>query len=139
MNEPGTADSDVPPHGDRGGQGAGPGRAVPDEDCLTQSLETALENGYVDPKVVVPLLAARLSAIEYRLANVDRWMDRVKRRVAQMESRLTGLSERTSGQEEALRMMCLVLKDLDDPYGLGTSLDERIAYDEPDRAEEEGG
>jgi hypothetical protein len=139
MNEPGTADRDVPAPEDRDGEEAGPGRATRGADSLTQSLETALENGYVDPKDVVPLLASRLSAIECRLASVDRWMNRVKRRVAQMESRLTALSERSSKQDGALWMMYQVLKDLDDPYGFGTSLDERIACDDPDRTEEEGG
>ncbi len=34
-------------------------------------------------------------------------------------------------------MMCVVLRELDDPYGLGTSLDERLAYDDADRTTEE--
>ena len=32
-------------------------------------------------------------------------------------------------------MMCLVLKELDDPYGFGLGLDEQIACDELDQTE----
>jgi len=138
MNEPGKEDRDAPAHEDRGGEEAAPGRATRGEDHPTRSLETAMEIGYVDLKDVVPLLASRLSAMECRLARVDRWMDRMKHRVTEMETRLAGLSERSSKQEGALWMMYQLLNDLDDPYGFGISLDERIAYDEPDRTEEEG-
>ena len=36
-------------------------------------------------------------------------------------------------------MICTILKDLDDPYGFGVSLDERLAYDGPDWTPDEEG
>jgi hypothetical protein len=44
-------------------------------------------------------------------------------------SRLNSLTNRAIEQENALRMMCEFLKDLDDPYGFGQSLDERVLGD----------
>ena len=34
--------------------------------------------------------------------------------------------KRASDHDEALRIVCALLKEIDDPYGFGESLDERI-------------
>ena len=54
------------------------------------------------------------------------WMGQLDRRIGQIESRVSGLATRASDQQEALRMMCSVIQEIDDPYGFGQSLDERI-------------
>ncbi len=136
MSGPREEDRDTPTHEARRALEAERERPARVEDKLTRSLETALEMGVVDPTALVRLLTCRLSLLESRLVRADRWMDRMRRRFSQVESQLAGLSVQTSEHEEALQMMCSVLKELDDPYGFGLSLDERIAYDEKDQEEE---
>jgi hypothetical protein len=72
-------------------------------------------------------LAARAADEDDRL--VLQWMSQIDCRVRQLESCLRGLAGRVSDQDEAVRMMCSVLKEIDDPYGLGQSLDERLFGD----------
>ncbi len=65
-------------------------------------------------------------------------MKRLDRRLRQVELRLTALANQAANQQELTRMICAILKDLDDPYGFGLSLDERLARDESDWAPDEG-
>ena len=78
------------------------------------------------------LLASRLLDNERELAALVRSMDTMSRRMGRVESCLKSLSNQAENQEEALRMMCEVLKGLDDPYGFGQSLDDRVIGDAPD-------
>ncbi len=116
-----------------------PDRLNPRQDSPALAILAAVESGHLDLKAAVLFLASRLSEAEGRLAHLDRSIHRMKRRASDVESRLAGLARESSQHEESLRMICTLLKDLDDPYGFGTSLDERLAYDEADRAAEEEG
>ena len=71
-------------------------------------------------------------------ARIARWMMRLDRRMRQVESRLAALAGQAADQQEAIGMICTILRDLDDPYGFGLSLDERLARDGSDRTGEEG-
>jgi hypothetical protein len=73
------------------------------------------------------LVACRSSIADQRLALLVGWMTLLDRRLSRVESRLAGVAREAAGHEEALRLVCEVLKDLDDPYGFGLSLDERIS------------
>ncbi len=115
-----------------GGRGADANHQARRTDEPTVGLETALESGLVELKDIVRLLACRLSATERRLARIDQWMDRIDRRMSRAESRVASQKDQSSKHEESIRMICTVLKDLDDPYGFGVSLDERLAYDGDD-------
>jgi septal ring factor EnvC (AmiA/AmiB activator) len=103
------------------------------DDGLARSLTEALGGGQVDPKQLVQFLAKRLAETERQLTQLGESLGRMNRRVSQVESRLKSLSNQAVDQEESLRMMCEVLKGLDDPYGFGQSLDERVIGDAPDR------
>jgi hypothetical protein len=106
------------------------------DDSLARGVSAALGRGQVDPKDAVQFLENRLAEAERNLAELGRSMDRMNRRFSQMQSQLKCLSIQASDHEEALRMMCEVLRDLDDPYGFGQSLDERIIDDGTDRTSE---
>lgn len=71
-------------------------------------------------------------------ARIARWMMRLDRRMRQVETRLAALAGQAANQQEAIGMICTILRDLDDPYGFGLSLDERLARDGSDLAGEEG-
>lgn len=116
-----------------------PDRLDPRQDSPAMAVLAAVESGHVDLKAAVLFLASRLSDAEGRLAHLGRSIDRMKRRASDVESRLAGLARESSQHEESLRMICAVLKDLDDPYGFGIGLDERLAYDGPDWTPDEEG
>lgn len=103
------------------------------------ALLAAVESGHVDLKSAVCFLASHLSEAEGRLAHLDRSIIRMKRRASDVEFRLADLARESSRHEESLRMICTILKDLDDPYGFGVSLDERLAYEGPDWTPDEEG
>lgn len=71
-------------------------------------------------------------------ARIARWMARLDRRMRQVECRLAALAGQAADQQEAIGMICTILRDLDDPYGFGLGLDERLAREGSDRPEEEG-
>lgn len=58
---------------------------------------------------------------------IIRWLDVLTRRGTAQERRSMELSRRVNGLEESVRLLCEVLRQLDDPYGYGESLDARIA------------
>lgn len=62
---------------------------------------------------------------------------RLARRLGDQEARSAGLARMVERHEEAIRLLCLALKELDDPYGLGAGLDERIGLDEGARERDE--
>jgi hypothetical protein len=137
MDEPRKHDRVSPVRGDQGGNEAGPHRLAGPDASLTSSLDGAMESGTVDLRPVVQFLASRVWEAEHQLTRLGRRMDGMKRRVIELESQLSRMAGRSSEHEESIRMMCAVLKDLDDPYGFGMSLDDRLAYDEADRTTEE--
>jgi hypothetical protein len=79
-----------------------------------------------DENLHAQLLQARSLVPQQKLSSFFRWMDQLDRRMSQIESSLSDLANRSSTQDEAIRMMCSVLKEMDDPYGFGQGLDERI-------------
>lgn len=62
-----------------------------------------------------------------KLEMIVRWLDLLTRRTAAQERRSMELSRRINGIDESVRLVCEVLRQLDDPYGFGESLDARIA------------
>jgi hypothetical protein len=72
------------------------------------------------------LLAGPSPDAKRELSNLLRWMHQLDRRMRTIESSLSDLANRASHQDETLNMVCAVLKDLDDPFGFGRSLDDRI-------------
>lgn len=71
-------------------------------------------------------------------ARIDRWMAQMDRRLRRIESRLSALAGRVMDHHEAIGMITALLRDLDDPYGFGASLDERLAREGYDRTGDEG-
>ena len=96
-----------------------------------------MQGGAGDLRPVVQFLASRVWDAEHQIARLVQRMDGMKRRIKELETRLARVERRSSEHEESIRMMCVVLRELDDPYGLGPSLDERLAYDDADRTTEE--
>jgi hypothetical protein len=96
------------------------------EAALASTLETALAGDQLDEKSVAQLLRARCSATREGITLILQWIDHFDRRIGQIESRVSSLANRASDQQEALRLMCSVIQEIDDPYGFGQSLDERI-------------
>jgi hypothetical protein len=93
---------------------------------LASSLQTALADELLDEKSVARLLEARCSATREGMKLIFRWLGQLEHRMSQTESRVAQLASRASDHDESLRMVCSVLKEIDDPYGFGLSLDERI-------------
>ena len=94
---------------------------------LASSIETALAGDHLDEKSVAQLLRAaeqppRATGITF----IFQCIDQLERRIRQIETRVSDLATRASDQQEALRMMCSVIQEIDDPYGFGLSLDERV-------------
>jgi hypothetical protein len=145
MNEPVQGDYRSPTHAEQGGIEADPGHLSEREARLVRGLQRALADGSLDMETFGQIdlnelarrLAARSEATKPRHARLDRWMIRLDRRMRQVESRLEALTNRAVDQQEAIGMICAILRDLDDPYGFGLSLDERLACDGADRTTEE--
>ena len=76
--------------------------------------------------------------VELDPARIARWMAQIDRRMRQVESRLAALAGQAADHQEAIGMISTILRDLDDPYGFGSSLDERLAHEWADRTEDEG-
>jgi hypothetical protein len=93
----------------------------------------------IDENLLAQLLKAPSPAAQQKLSQIFRWLDQIDSRVNEIESRLSELANHAADQDEKLSMMCSVLKEIDDPYGFGRTLDERIlgdaengSNDEPD-------
>jgi hypothetical protein len=82
-----------------------------------------------DEKLLSQLLHAPASVAQQKLSQIFRWLDQIDSRVNELESRLSDLANHASDQDEKLSMVCSVLKEIDDPYGFGRSLDERTLGD----------
>lgn len=73
------------------------------------------------------LMARRSSLHEKRVSILVRWMTLLSRNLGEHETRLEQQAKQLFDHEDGLRLVGQMLKDLDDPYGYGLSLDERIA------------
>lgn len=101
---------------------------------LAQTIEGLLGREDLDVRELAVLLAGRMSIANRRLTVLSHWVSRLTNRLGELESRSERLSRKAGDHEDSLLMICQVLKDLDDPYGFGLSLDERIAEDGPSRS-----
>jgi hypothetical protein len=98
---------------------------------LARSIEAMFAGEGRTRNHVAVLLAGRLSIADRRIALLARLATLMARRLLAVECRSERHANKISDHEEALRMVCEVLQELDDPYGFGKSLDERIAGDGP--------
>ena len=140
MNDRGKSLRRLPSHESPCGVRADLEKLAVEESELTLGLETVLANGGLDEKSLAQFLQARSSAMQQRISLILGWMDQIDRRVNQMESRLSDLARHATDQDHTLSIMCSVLKEIDDPYGFGQSLDEQIFGDtthEPTEGREE--
>jgi hypothetical protein len=80
------------------------------------------------------LIALRCDLTDQRLNLMMEWMELMSHQADRNEGRDEVLSRRIDGQDKTLRLMCEVLKQIDDPYGFGQSVDEWIAGDDDDSA-----
>jgi len=141
MNEPPEKDDRSSTREGRGGTEADSAHRAEMEAKLIQGFRRALADGRLDAETFGRLdleelarrLASRPEVTERRPARIDRRMMRLHRRMRQVESRLATLTGQVTDQREAIRMISTILQECDDPYGFGLSLDERLAYDEPER------
>ena len=83
----------------------------------------------IDENRLTELLRDRSPDARRELSRILHWMNQFDLRLCRIESGLKDLASRASNQEETLSMLCTVLKELDDPYGFGRSLDERVHDD----------
>jgi hypothetical protein len=100
---------------------------------LARGIEALLASEDHSGNHIAVLIAGRLSIADRRIALLARLAMLMARRLVAAESRSERLANEVSEHENALRMMCEVLQELDDPYGFGHSLDERIAGDGPNQ------
>ena len=71
-----------------------------------------------------------VAAAEAPEPSLYRRIEQLARRLGEQERRSAELADQADSHLEMIRMLCLAIKDLDDPYGMGASLDERIGLDE---------
>jgi hypothetical protein len=94
---------------------------------LARILDNVLASEQHDADGFARLITCRSTIADHRLALLVLWMTQLDGRLSRLENQLDRLSIEVGGHEEALKLLCEVLKELDDPYGYGLSLDERIA------------
>jgi hypothetical protein len=147
MNKSLDNDHCSPARADQARNEAEPDHLAELEARLVQGLQRALADGRLDLATIGSIdleelarrLASRSGVMDRRHARVVAWMKRVDRRLSRVEARVDALTNQAADQQESTRMICAILKDLDDPYGLGVSLDERLARDESERTSDEEG
>jgi hypothetical protein len=99
---------------------------------LAQIAERAPRGGRRDDAAIGESVGA-----EERAEALSRRIDLLVRRLDRVTSRVDEIARQVAGHEDALKIVCLLLKQIDDPYGFGESLDERIlGCDEPSRTGE---
>jgi hypothetical protein len=97
---------------------------------LARVMEQAPGDGREGDPRGAALIALRASLAEEQIAVLGRWVDLLTRRLTQSERRWCELADLVAGHEEGLRLVAAALKEIDDPYGFGESLDERIGTDD---------
>jgi hypothetical protein len=93
---------------------------------IALGLQAALAGAHLDEEAFARLVQARCAATRETIMLIFRSLGQLDRRISQIESRVSDLAMRAADQQNELRMICSVLKEIDDPYGFGLSLDERI-------------
>lgn len=136
MGEIGTDNRDEPGRGPQGDDASAKAHPRIDPDA-TVGIDSALESGRINLKEIVLQLSSRLARAESQLARLGRAANLLNHRVDNAASLLDELAGRLYGNSNAINTICSILKDLDDPYGFGASLDERLAYESPEWTQEE--
>ena len=77
-----------------------------------------------------PSAVPELSPTETGESPLSLRLEQLALRLGDQERRSAKIASLVEGHEEALRLLCLALKEIDDPYGMGASLDERLGLDE---------
>jgi hypothetical protein len=86
--------------------------------------------GVASAPVVPPRgLTVMLEAQARTISVLVRWVELLSEWVVQAERSRAELNKKVDDHEDALRMLCRAVKELDDPYGFGESLDEQIVED----------
>lgn len=78
----------------------------------------------IGPPTGADLLRASLA--NERIGTLTQLVERLETRLVQTESRLLDAEKRVAQHETCLRMVAVALKELNDPYGFGESVDDRI-------------
>jgi hypothetical protein len=102
------------------------------EEGLERNIEVLLSREGERDGPLTALLASRSATNNLRLSLLVQWTTLLDRKLNDLEARLDGLAGLIHSHDESIRTICHLIKDLDDPYGFGLSLDERIAGDGED-------
>lgn len=105
---------------------------APQADGLARTIAEIVDCDHGDAKELVALASQRLPIADRRLGLLARSVVRLARRVREVETHSRELASQVDSHEQSLRMICEILKQLDDPYGFGLSLDDRIADEDSD-------
>lgn len=94
----------------------------------------------VDAREIARLTAISLASVARRIAAIERRTTLISGRIGGWEARLEASEDRIGDHQKSLKLICELLKQIDDPYGFGRETDERIAREEVDydRLEPEG-
>ena len=106
-------------------------------DGLARTIAEVLNCDQREARELVTLATQRSPVADRRLTLLARSVVRLARRLREAESRTRKLAARVDDHEKSLRMVCEILKQLDDPYGFGLSLDDRIGDDDPELSSSE--
>jgi hypothetical protein len=137
MNEPGSGSRYAEASPDARGPAEKTSQSICHEYALARALERDLEAGSVDLRQAVRWLARSSTAAVRRVARLERFKQGLIERDCQAAARLEEIAARVAELERAINVICTLLKEIDDPYGLGQSLDERLALDGADHSAEE--
>jgi hypothetical protein len=80
------------------------------------------------------LMTSRSMIANRRIALLTQWMNCVTTSVMELERGSHRAESQSERQEKLLQLLCEAWNELDDPYGFGVSLDERIAGDDENLA-----
>ena len=104
---------------------------------LERAVHDVLDDDQRETRELLRLQSARSSVAGRRLALLTRWVSLLDQRLSDTRTRSEWLAGQVSKHDESLRMVCHILKEIDDPYGFGLSLDERIAGEGADLASDQ--
>lgn len=107
---------------------------------IADRLERIAADESVDAREIVRLAAVSLASVARRIAAIERRTTLISGRIGGWEARLEESEDRIGDHQRSLKLICELLKQMDDPYGYGRETDERIAREEIDydRLEPEG-
>jgi hypothetical protein len=107
---------------------------------IADRLERIAAAESVDAREIARLTAISLASVARRIAAIERRTTLISGRIGGWEARLEESEEHIGEHQKSLRLICELLKRMDDPYGFGRETDDRIASEEIDydRLEPEG-